>query len=56
MIRCATKKSREVYNFKIRKELEKKEARGKTNFGTDDVNLQKQFEQASDDFEQGFTL
>ena len=49
-------KSREVYNFKIRKELEKKEARGKTNFGTDDVNLQKQFEQASDDFEQGFSL
>jgi len=49
-------KNREVYNFKMRKELERKEVRRKTNFGTEDVNLQKQFEQASDDFEQGFSL
>lgn len=49
-------KTREVYDYKIRKDVETKEKRQKTNFGTENADLQKQFEQASDDFEHGFSL
>ena len=49
-------KTREVYNYKIRKDLETKEKRQKTNFGSENADNQKQFEQALDDFEQGFSL
>jgi curved DNA-binding protein CbpA len=49
-------KSREVYNYKIRKDLETKEKRQKTNFGSENAGNQKQFEQALDDFEQGLSL
>jgi tetratricopeptide (TPR) repeat protein len=36
--------------------LETKEKRQKTNFGSENADNQKQFEQALDDFEQGFSL
>ena len=49
-------KSREVYDFKIRKELETKEKIRKTNLGKESVSSQKELEQAMDDFEQGFSL
>jgi hypothetical protein len=49
-------KNREVYNYKIRKDLETKEKRQKANFGTENTDAGKQFEQASDDFENGFSL
>ncbi len=49
-------KSREVYNFKMRKELEAAKRRPKTNVTADSASLQKNLEQASDDFEQGFSL
>ena len=49
-------KNREVYNFKIRKDLETKEKRQKTNFGTVNADGQKQFEQASDEFDRGLSL
>jgi curved DNA-binding protein CbpA len=49
-------KSREVYNYKIRKDLETKEKRQKTNFGSENAGNQKQFEQALDEFEQGLSL
>lgn len=49
-------KSREAYDFKMRKEFETKEKRQKTNFGTENADFQKQFEQATDDFEQGFNF
>lgn len=49
-------KNREVYDFKMRKELEAAKKRPKTNYSTENANLQKNQEQASDDFEQGFSL
>lgn len=52
-------KNREVYNFKVRKELELKEKRPKTDFErkpAEDGDLPNRIEQASDDFEQGFSL
>lgn len=47
-------KNREVYDFKMRKEFETKEKRRKENFGTENGG-EKLFEQASEDFEQGFS-
>ena len=49
-------KSREVYEYKIRKDLEAQEKRRKTNPVMENADLQKQFEQASDAFEQGCNL
>lgn len=52
-------KSREVYNFKVRKELELKDKRAKTSGGANNEtnpDLRKQFEQASDNFDQGYNL
>ncbi len=49
-------KSREVYDFKIRKELETKEKIRKTTLATDSASSQKELEQAMEDFEQGFSL
>lgn len=52
-------KNREVYNFKMRKALELKDKRPKANAGGEgekNNDSQKQLEQASDNFEQGFNL
>jgi curved DNA-binding protein CbpA len=49
-------KNREVYDFKMRKELEAAKKRPKTNSGTENPDSQKNLEQAADDFEQGFSL
>lgn len=52
-------KNREVYNFKMRKALELKEKRPKASAetpGEKKTNLQNQLAQASDSFEQGFSL
>lgn len=49
-------KSREVYDYKMRKELDAKEKRQKFGGESKNIDSQKQFEQAADDFEQGFSL
>ena len=49
-------KTREVYDFKIRRELETKEKLRKESPGNQSAGSQKELEQATDDFEQGFSL
>lgn len=49
-------KKREVYDYKMRKESDAKEKRQKTGAGAENTVSSKQFEQASDEFEQGFSL
>lgn len=49
-------KNREVYNFKMRKDLEVKERIRKTHSATENANLQNQPAAATNDFEQGFSL
>jgi tetratricopeptide (TPR) repeat protein len=51
-----TESSREVYDFKMRKELAEVEFMRETEATPEAVNLQKQVEQAAESFEQGFGL
>ena len=48
--------SREVYDYRMRKELAEMEIRDEEGTSPEDANLQKQTDQAAENFEQGFSL
>ena len=48
--------SREVYNFKVRKQLEEKENAAASDNASGDVNVHQQNRQAAEDFNRGYNL